>query len=719
MFSLSGGLATQAASRLILRPLTHAEIADYMLPQESQASGGLTTVGLGQPAYLELEIDKTSTASAVTWSLDSKPANSMAALTDSPLGENIPIFAPADKLVYNLAARKMLVPDTNGQYTVSATLSETGTNETVSITITAATYVGAGTFGTTKATFPQCALCHQDKATEWLGTLHSSMLTRSIDGLTSSHYNSNCIECHTVGFDTAPAAKNGGFDDVANSLGWTFPTTLQPGNWDAMPNALKQLANIQCENCHGPGSEHYGRASYIAVNYNTGNCAQCHDEPPNHTKVKEWDLSLHAVTTRSPSGPGRESCVGCHTGTGFIDRMEGVPESDRRTDYMPINCATCHDPHSAENPHQLRSTAPVTLENGAVVSAGGNGRLCMNCHHAREDANTYASSFHSHFGPHHGPQTDMLAGTNAYDYGKSIPSSGHLFATQDACVTCHMQDTASTNAVHTLAGGHTFKVAYEGDAPDGPTNAVDVTGVCANCHGQVNMFDFARTDYDGNGIVEGVQTEVQGLMNKLALLLPPVGQPKTTVTPDATWTAPQLEAAYNYLFVMEDGSHGIHNTAYAVGILKASINNLTGDANNDGLPDAWQTQYFGAINNANASPNANPAGDGVPNWLKYSLGLDPTKPGVAVAGGVVWMNGKNLVNPPIDPGETNTVKIYTAAEVVFNSEAGKSYQIQAISSLSSGWENLGAPIQGTGDPISYVTPTRKNAQMFFRVTQAP
>jgi hypothetical protein len=282
-----------------------------------------------------------------------------------------------------------------------------------------------------------------------------------------------------------------------------------------------------------------------------------------------------------------------------------------------------------------------------------------------------------------------------------------------------MQDTASTNAVHTLAGGHTFKVAYEGDAPDGPTNAVDVTGVCANCHGQVNMFDFARTDYDGNGIVEGVQTEVQGLMNKLALLLPPVGQPKTTVSPDATWTAPQLEAAYNYLFVMEDGSHGIHNTAYAVGILKASINNLTGDANNDGLPDAWQTQYFGAINNVNASPNANPAGDGVPNWLKYSLGLDPTKPGVAVAGGVVWMNGKNLVNPPIDPGETNTVKIYTAAEVVFNSEAGKSYQIQAISSLSSGWENLGAPIQGTGDPISYVTPTRKNAQMFFRVTQAP
>ena len=72
---------------------------------------------------------------------------------------------------------------------------------------------------------------------------------------------------------------------------------------------------------------------------------------------------------------------------------------------------------------------------------------------------------------------------------------------------------------------------------------------------------------------------------------------KSSLPISSTWTQPQLEAAYNWLFVNKDGSLGIHNTAYAVGLLKASIANLTGDANNDGLPDSWQTNYFGSISN--------------------------------------------------------------------------------------------------------------------------
>ena len=71
----------------------------------------------------------------------------------------------------------------------------------------------------------------------------------------SSHYNSGCIQCHVVGYDTDPLAVNGGFDDVAASLDppWTFPDELVPGNWDAMDPKLQNLSNIQCENCHGAG----------------------------------------------------------------------------------------------------------------------------------------------------------------------------------------------------------------------------------------------------------------------------------------------------------------------------------------------------------------------------------------------------------------------------------------------------------------------------------
>ena len=49
-------------------------------------------------------------------------------------------------------------------------------------------------------------------------------------------------------------------------------------------------------------------------------------------------------------------------------------------------------------------------------------------------------------------------------------------------------------------------------------------------------------------------------------MLPPNNPVKTSLTIDSTWTKPQLEAAYNWLFVTNDGSKGIHNTAYAVGL---------------------------------------------------------------------------------------------------------------------------------------------------------
>ena len=184
-----------------------------------------------------------------------------------------------------------------------------------------------------------------------------------------------------------------------------------------------------------------------------------------------------------------------------------------------------------------------------------------------------------------------------------------------------------------------------------------------------------------------------------------------------------MRAAYNYRFVQKDGSHGIHNTAYAVGLLKASIADLTGNPNSTGLlspSDAayysWQVQYFGSASNPAAAANATPAGDGIPNWLKFSLGINPLIPGATNAvGGIVWANGTALGGN----ASTNTVQIYTAAEVTFNTQAGTTYQVQAASSLSSGWQNVSAPITGTGASVSYLTPTRSNVQQFFRVVIAP
>ena len=62
--------------------------------------------------------------------------------------------------------------------------------------------------------------------------------------------------------------------------------------------------------------------------------------------------------------------------------------------------------------------------------------------------------------------------------------------------------------------------------------------------------------------------------------------------------------------------------AFAVGLLKASIGNLTGDANGDGLPDAWQIDNFGA-NFATQSPRPAPTASTTPTDAE----LDDVCPG--------------------------------------------------------------------------------------------
>lgn len=738
----AGAAAPALQGRLDLRPLTPGDIKAYGLTN-FQGASGLTTIGVGQPAYLEAEVNiavPTSDITNVTWTLTSAPIGSSAVITNSPLGANVPIYEPSDRVAFKLAGRAYLRPDMRGQYVVTVTIATGASGTTnVSQTINAGVYMGLNT----------CSLCHSggrvadNIVDKWNQTQHAHMLELAIDGKMSDHYSKNCISCHTVGYDVNPAATNGGFDDVAKQLGWTFPAVLTNGNWAALDPKLKNLANIQCENCHGPGSEHaynLGDTTRISKTFASGDCAQCHDSPNTHFITAEWNVSGHAVNTRVPSGAGRAACARCHTGGGFAGYADALSSNtpyttnNADTAYTPITCTTCHDPHDVTNPHQLRTANNIVLGDGTAVTNAGFGGFCMNCHQSRNGSVTNSIVLYpqakqtwaggSSFGVHDSPVADMLEGVNGWTYGQNIPSSPHRSIT-NTCLTCHMQATAAGNPAFMKAGGHSFKMNYQA-VSNGVTNTVDMVGACAQCHGPIDSFDMPVADYNGDGVIEGVQTEVQKLLNKLSTLLPGSatvsngnyvadGLVKTGVSTKTNWPAKFLKAAYNWQFVNNDHSLGVHNAAYAVGLLKASIADLTGDANSDGLPDAWQIQYFGSATATNASPTFSAAGDGVPNWLKYALGLDPTKPGTTVTNGVVWANGNKLMNV----ADTNSVQIFTAAEVAFNTEVGKTYQIQAISSIGSGWSNVGGPIAGTGATISYVTPTRQNVKQFYRVITNP
>lgn len=712
-----------ATAQIGARPLTPQEIKDYALPAATQTSGGLFTVGVGQPVYLEAQVRQTIPASnilSVTWALASRPVGSTNTLQASPITANMPIYSPGDRGFYQVVgARQLLRPDLAGQYVVTATLATNGGTLVLTQAISSSTYLGVNN---------SCLFCHSggylpDRVSPWLMTHHSKALTNNIDGWQGDHFSQNCIKCHTTGFDNNPLAVNDGFDDVQTQLGWTFPAVLTNGNYLAMPQALKNKANVQCESCHGAGSEHaysLGNTNRISVSFSAGDCAQCHDAEPYHIKGLEWGNSLHAVATRSPSGEGRQSCVRCHAAPGFVDYTDGVPENQRRTAYEAITCAACHDPHGdANNPHMLRKTDAVTLmDNVTTVTNGGMGQLCINCHISRRDAVSYVdgtstnSNLSSQFGPHHGPQTDMLVGANAYNYGKEIPSSAHSAAVKDTCVACHLQEVSASDPAVGLVGGHTFRNHYE-DA----TNNISLVGLCSDCHGNITTFDFKRSDYDGDGIVQGVQTEVKGLLNQVAMLLPPVGSP--TVASGVKYTQAQLRARYNYQFVLEDGSYGAHNLSYAVGLLKASLADLTDDADHDGLSDKWEIATFGSITAYDG--NSDPDNDGVSNALEMSAGTNPLLADSDADGfnDLAELNaGSNPLSSLDQPGFV--VKIYTAAEIEFASQVGKKYQVQRVSDMTSTWLNVGAVTNGTGNNISMVTSTRTGGtQSYFRVVQVP
>ncbi len=470
------------------------------------------------------------------------------------------------------------IADVVGQYKVKLTVTDSqGAIGEATLMVNAGTYVGIGNLGGATASPPQCAVCHAGQAESWAETGHASIFTRQID--TGDHYGEHCLPCHTVGYDKA--AENGGFDDVAVEVGWTFPEEMKPGNWDAVPSKLKQLANIQCENCHGPGSEHNGRPEGTATTLNADNCGYCHDEPWRHIKSEQWEASSHAdETSRAftyPIGEGHERCVSCHSGEAFVDWAKGKEEV--RLGFQTVTCAVCHDPHSAEHEAQLRVVDEVTLPDGTEVSDAGASALCMNCHNGRVGPDEVAQD-EPHY-PHYSTAAEMIAGTGGYTYGQPVADSIHVTMTTVGCVDCHMAPTPGWADEpggeqplpgHDEVGEHTFRMT----SADGVENLAS----CTLCHLDLKGFNrTARGDYDGDGAVEGIQDEVQGLLDLVFEAIQASGVEWLGHYPywAKVTTQAQKAAIYNWSFVEHDGSLGVHNTPRAVQLLQRSYKDLTGE----------------------------------------------------------------------------------------------------------------------------------------------
>jgi hypothetical protein len=545
-----------------------------------QSSSGLPIVGIGEQVYLAASTGGL-TVTNFTWTL-TKATGSSATLIDAT------------------GVGKTFTADVAGEYLVTLKMTHAGGDTTVTQSITASSYVGTS----------RCAQCHAGTHTTWLETNHAEALKKKISGLQTGHFGSSCIKCHSVGANTSnitgTTPANGGFWDIAVKEGWAFPSSLTQGTWvpvasggtpsedafvngawaldltgsvyEQMPAALKDVSNIGCEACHGPGNAHasggFSGASgqkKIGLSLENGVCARCHDDGHYHVRPHEWDDSGHGqVWTRNTA-----SCSPCHLGSG---RIAGI---DQDVDFLAgetaaagtfalgvtQTCATCHNPHSKKNEHQVRWSGTVEME--AMVAGMGEdpvrhtsidlglGAACAQCHHLRPGANALNTSIH------HSHQTEMVLGIGGYHFeGKTYPSGGHKFM-PNACVNCHMADPPAGADV--ALGSHSWKMHDE------ETNTYN-TAACESCHGPMADFN-----------VNGARTETAELLAVLKDVLPPSasgGFATYTGSRGASreLTPAEARAGWNAAFVSEDGSGGVHNYPYARRLLVDALDEMRGTA---------------------------------------------------------------------------------------------------------------------------------------------
>ena len=555
------------------------EVAMDTLDIFDTVSNGLLNVGKETKMYLK---GSSSVAlNSAVWTLISKPATSASTLGTATVADTSTQFV-------------IFTPDVVGTYMISFVDGSAGDTITVN----------AGTFLGMDGGSVSCVTCHNSTATNYMATGHATATKDQFDAL-SGHstpfFGEACLECHATGFN--PNASNDGFDDFS----FVFPAAFGDGVYDATKTAYPEAmarADIQCEACHGPGSEHMANVSdnKMVASLASDNCASCHeDNGTHHWLPSQWNASGHDATDFDERGfhgghavgafvgyaGGRNGCAACHSGSGYVlwDK-EGKPVDGNglpsRTSYVPegtnISCATCHDPHDGTSIHQLR-LSDTQLGDGTPVTFEkyGTGAQCMECHRSRRYAKEYASnpaSGSSHFGPHHGPQADMLIGANAPDFGVKFPTSPHALL-GNSCVDCHMSNAGGSfddNGDVVLVGGHSFNMNdHSGN---------DNVKVCESCHGDVGAtfkekqyFMNGMADHDGDGAVEGLQEEVHGMLATLATYLPQKDDGSVDMS-SKTNSPAIVRAGYAYMWVEEDRSFGIHNPAFTVALLQVAMESM-------------------------------------------------------------------------------------------------------------------------------------------------
>ena len=324
----------------------------------------------------------------------------------------------------------------------------------------------------------------------------------------------------------------------------------------------------------------------------TADCRSCHSVEHRDPIKADYASSVHATGSSWARGSSG-SCAQCHSNEGFIDFQEMGFVSDAGKTENPITCNGCHNPiaghrsfdfDSDGNDYALRTFAPVDLIVGhqaitdstftaSIVLDGTNdsdvmgaSNACISCHQPRRsgpiaDTDGKYLQTSGHWGPHHGPQSTLLEGIQGMEITgtESYPAAGTAGHKEgSSCIACHMTEN-----------GHTWEpsTASSATCTSCHDEKTEVTGYAANMEilaGQLALVEGQEIDGDDNPVFEADGTTpvmITGLVLD--------NEPQTGL-----FDIKDAEAGWNYLFLLEDKSNGVHNPDYAKALLQNSIESL-------------------------------------------------------------------------------------------------------------------------------------------------
>jgi len=236
------------------------------------------------------------------------------------------------------------------------------------------------------------------------------------------------------------------------------------------------MAQLQCENCHGPGGEHAkrggiggGRAPMIAfgsesatpVSDQNAVCTACHADDVTlawHGSVHERNeigcANCHSVHTATDAvglhSAQAEVCLDCHrrVRADVMKHFAHPVRSDRAVRMTAMVCTDCHSPHASVSTGQLTRN---TLN-----------ELCLSCH----------AEFRGPVLFDHAPVSEDCS--LCHQPHGSIHPAMLTRRTPLLCQSCHSQR------------GHPSRSFTDDGLPDNNPSALLLERSCLNCHTQVH-----------------------------------------------------------------------------------------------------------------------------------------------------------------------------------------------------------------------------------------